>query len=268
MNNRLTRLSRVFVVAITASLLLVNCGGGDEPTPRKKKPEDKGTTPVTPEMAKDLAKIKGKVVFKGEPTKPATISITGDSHCEKFHAAKSPIDEDLAILVNADGTLQNAVVYVESAELAKKEYDPGSPVVLDQHGCRYVPHTFGIAVGQKLEITNSDDTMHNVHFFSDVNEKFNNTQQKGELIEYTPAAKDVGRLKCDKHGWMKAWMIVLPHPFFGDTREKGTFEFAQGLPPGKYTFVLYHEVLSPKGEVKKDFEVKTGDNEIVFEVSK
>ena len=36
-------------------------------------------------------------------------------------------------------------------------------MTIDQKGCRYHPHVFGIRVGQPLEIVNSDPTLHNIH---------------------------------------------------------------------------------------------------------
>ena len=36
------------------------------------------------------------------------------------------------------------------------------PVTVDQHGCMYQPHMFGIMAGQTLKILNSDETLHNI----------------------------------------------------------------------------------------------------------
>ena len=48
------------------------------------------------------------------------------------------------------------------------------------------------------------------------------------------------RIKCDVHGWMKAFMAVLPNPFYSVSQENGTFTIS-GLPPGNYTIVAWHE---------------------------
>ena len=50
---------------------------------------------------------------------------------------------------------------------------PTESVKLDQQGCRYQPHVFGIRVGQPLEIVNSDTTLHNVHALPQTNQEFN-----------------------------------------------------------------------------------------------
>src|SRR5438309_2033710 len=46
--------------------------------------------------------------------------------------------------------------------------------------------------------------------------------------------------KCNVHGWMHAWLGVLPHPFFSVSGADGSFTLA-GLPPGTYTIEAWHE---------------------------
>src|SRR5271170_1221117 len=66
-----------------------------------------------------------------------------------------------------DGKLQNVFVYVKDG-LGNRLYPaPSNPVVLDQKGCRYIPHVIGVQVGQPVEFTNSDPTMHNIHTTAD-----------------------------------------------------------------------------------------------------
>jgi len=47
-------------------------------------------------------------------------------------------------------------------------------------------------------------------------------------------------LECNVHGWMHAWLGVLPHPFFGVSGSDGSFTI-KGLPPGTYTIEAWHE---------------------------
>jgi len=42
------------------------------------------------------------------------------------------------------------------------------------------------------------------------------------------------------HGWMHAWLGVLPHPFFAVSGSDGSFTI-KGLPPGSYTVEAWQE---------------------------
>jgi hypothetical protein len=106
-------------------------------------------------------------------------------------------------------------------------YDPPSGgAKLDQDGCRYTPHVFGVRVGQPIEIINSDPTLHNIHAMPKANPEFNNGQPiQGMKMTHTFKAKEVMvPFKCDVHGWMNAYVGVLDHPYFAVTKEDGSFE--------------------------------------------
>jgi len=59
--------------------------------------------------------------------------------------------------------------------------------------------------------------------------------KKFDKAEITPF-----KVKCDVHGWMKAWMAVMPNPFYSVSQDNGTFTISN-LPPGSYTIVAWHE---------------------------
>ncbi len=46
----------------------------------------------------------------------------------------------------------------------------------------------------------------------------------------------------DKHPWVSAWIAVAPHPFVAVSDGEGRFGF-DGVPPGSYTLVAWHERL-------------------------
>jgi hypothetical protein len=53
------------------------------------------------------------------------------------------------------------------------------------------------------------------------------------------------RFKCDVHGWMAAWVGVLPHPYFAVTAADGSFTL-KDVPPGTYTVEAWHERFGTK----------------------
>jgi len=95
--------------------------------------------------------------------------------------------------------------------------------------------------GQQLEIRNSDDTNHNIHFLPKKNQEYNKSQPKKDMKdEIKLVAEAPFHVKCDVHPWMGAQIAVFNHPFFAVTGEDGAFEI-KGLPAGKYVVEAWHE---------------------------
>src|SRR5213594_1534795 len=114
-------------------------------------------------------------------------------------------------------------------------------VPTDEAGCRYHPHVLGILVGQKLAIKNSDGILHNIKAKGVKNRPFNISQPTNMTSERTFSVPEVMvPLECNVHGWMHAWLGVLPHPFFAVSGADGSFSI-KGLPPGTYTIEAWHE---------------------------
>jgi plastocyanin len=141
-----------------------------------------------------------------------------------------------------------------------KTFDkPTTAVELHQTGCHYVPHVFGMMAGQRLDIVNDDDTLHNIHAMpTDSNNKeFNKGQpNKGMKSSATFAHPEVMvHFKCDVHPWMSAYVGVLDNPFYSVTGDDGAFSL-KGLPAGEYEVAAWQEKYGE--QVQK---VKVGDGE-------
>jgi plastocyanin len=206
------------------------------------------------------ATIKGVVKFEGTPLKPRMISMKQDKKCDAKYGGK-PVPGDDFIL-NKNGTLKWVLVYVKNPP--KGNYKPpAKPVVLDQNGCHYTPHVFGIIVGQTLEIRNSDDFLHNVHFVGKKNPEFNQAQStKAVIIRKqfkSPELPPDSYFKCDVHPWMKAWVGIFDHPFFAVSGDDGSFTIS-GLPAGTYEIEAWHEKL---GKQTQKVTVKAGETKTV-----
>jgi len=184
--------------------------------------------------------ISGKVKFTGAKPTMRKIDMSEEPKCKAKYTAAPPTDE--AVVVNANGTLADVFVYVKSGLPASyKAPAPGGPVTLDQDGCRYHPHVLGILVGQSLAIKNSDGVLHNIKAKGTKNRPFNISQPTVMTSDRTFTAPEVMvPLECNVHGWMHAWLGVLPHPFFSITGTDGAFTI-KGLPPGTYTVEAWQE---------------------------
>src|SRR2546422_775698 len=147
-------------------------------------------------FAADTASITGKVTFEGTPPKPKKLKTDSDPQCQAMHADKPLLSEE--VVVGDGGALQNVFVYVKSG--VKGEYPcPKESVMINQKGCHYEPHVFGMHTGQLLLIKNSDDTTHNIHAMPEKNAEFNNAQPAGALdLKKTFKTPEVlVHFKCD-----------------------------------------------------------------------
>jgi len=219
------------------------CGGGGD----SSKPADAVPPPAAGATKVDAAtagSIKGLVTVDGAVPKNEAIKMNADPVC--LQQAKGPQSQETYIVGSDGKSLGNVFVYVKDG-LGNYAYDPptDSPKI-DQKECRYHPHVFGMRVGQSLEIINSDPTLHNIHAMPKANSEFNNGQPiQGMKMSHTFDKPEVMvPFKCDVHGWMNAYVGVLPHPYFAVTKDDGKFELPN-LPPGTYTIEAWHEKLGP-----------------------
>ena len=229
--------------AFASALVLVvagACGGGSEPAPAPAA----DSTPAPSAAAIDPAtagNIRGTITLEGAPPEAETIRMASDPAC----AAEAGDDTASEYYVVGDaGGLGNVFVHVTQGLEGRSFPEPAEAVVLDQDGCRYRPHVFGIQVGQTLEVVNNDPTLHNIHARPAVNEEFN-TGQPIEGMRYERVFTETEVMvpfKCDVHGWMNAFAGVVDHPFFAVTAADGGFDLS-GLPPGDYVVEAWHEEL-------------------------
>lgn len=201
--------------------------------------------------------IKGTIALNGQAPANAKPDLSADAFC----ASKNPGLTTEDVIAN-NGKLANVFVYVKSGTTADGQNidslsfkTPTDMVTLDQNGCHYKPHTLGVMVNQKINITTSDQTTHNIHFMPKQNQDWNQSQPAGAppLTHSFPRAEVVIPVKCNQHPWMKANVAVMKHPFFAVSGDDGTFTI-KGVPPGTYTVVAWQERLGEQtlGTVKVD----------------
>jgi plastocyanin len=215
--------------------------------------------------------ITGTIAYAGTAPAPKPIDTSADPVC----ASKNP---NLATDDNVvkDGKLANVFVYVKEGtmgggKVADFTFDaPATEVTLDQSGCHYVPHVIGVQTNQKIKITNSDPTTHNVHPQPKNNPEWNQSQGVGAApIEKSfTRAEVLVPVKCNQHPWMKSYIGVMKHPFFAVSAADGTFTI-KGVPPGTYTVIAWHEggaagteqkmqvTVAANGSAKADFSFGT-----------
>jgi plastocyanin len=191
--------------------------------------------------ARAAGSITGTVKVTGKLPEPKAIDPKSDPYCVK---QKTLRDEE--IIAGPGGQLSNVVVRIAKG-LHAAAHAPGTNAVVEQSGCRYVPHVLVVQAGQQVEIRNGDQTFHNIHTYRGQSSLFNLPQVQGmpPYFKTFPKAGDVIKLKCDIHKWMSAYVLVVGDSHFAVTGEDGRFTLPE-LPAGKYTVEIWHERLGSK----------------------
>ena len=229
----LKRLSLPLTIVLAAA-----CGGGADQPAGSAAPASTAAAAPT-DTADGPGVIAGMITFAGTPPPARPLRMDSDPKCIPEPGATSEL-----LVVGPGQGLKNVFVYVKDGLGARSYATPTTPVTLDQKGCRYVPHVFGVQAGQTVQITNSDTVLHNVHAMPKTNREFNFGQPANvPLVSRVFDKPEIGLpIRCDVHGWMNAYVNVVSHPFYAVTSDAGGFEI-KGLPPGSYTIEMWHEQL-------------------------
>lgn len=175
-----------------------------------------------------------------------------------------------AVDIGTDGALRNAVVYLKAVTMGKDFILPAAPPMLTQERCDFKPHVQVVAPLSSIKILNTDSILHSVHAFQfPFGSKFviypNSISYPAHTIfniamvaqrkESYQQLNGPGIVKfvCDAgHYWMTAYAVVMSHPYFAKVEDDGSYSL-DGVPPGKYTVVSWHEYF---GTQEKEIVVK------------
>ncbi len=244
---RNTALAFSFLTAIACgdSLASDDVSATSETVVAAASPAIVATAPLNePELAAAAGAVTGTIKLKGEIPAPEAVDVSSDPVCEGL----SEGGFHMATVRGENGGL--ADVFVQLTGVPDERYKaPKDPVTLDQVGCEYKPHVFGMVKKQDIKIINSDDTLHNIHPTPSKNREFNvGMPNQGMTIEKTfKKAEEAVLFKCDVHTWMKAFCFVMEHPYFGVSDASGKFSIdTSDLPDGEYGVKLWHESLGEK----------------------
>jgi plastocyanin len=199
--------------------------------------------------------IEGHIRLTGTAS-GSVIRMGADPVCAAMTRGKRLISDSVVI---ANGGLVNVFVNVEGSFPAAPA--ASEPITLDQRQCLYQPHVLGARVGQVLQITNSDQTLHNVHSLSAKGNDFNASQPNAGMIFTFPLKSEevLLHVKCDVHSWMSAYIGIVNNPYFAVSGDGGTFRIAN-VPAGRRTVQAWHERFGPLSQA---VDVKPGETTTV-----
>jgi plastocyanin len=156
-----------------------------------------------------------------------------------------------AIRVDSADEMRNVVVYVTAkgagaklADLVPTSLRAPAAVRISQHDEVFVPHVLPILRGDTLAFPNDDDIYHNVFSLSSTR-----TFDLGRYPQGSSRSVDfprAGRVDvfCHIHSDMSAVILVLENRFYATPDAKGRV-LLEGLPPGEYEVVGFHQRVRP-----------------------
>jgi plastocyanin len=191
---------------------------------------------VFAQSSEAMASVEGTVTFIGEIPKATVSDDAGVRHdLVEVDARSRGLRHVVAYLTRVDG----ATLSGQSGVRAKRSPEK---VVIDQLDYAFRPRVAAVRQGEAVTFTNSDPANHNVrttaankmnefNVFTGVDGKYEHR------FTVEPAQRPI-RLGCDIHPWMRGWIYVFDHPYFGVTDETGRFRIP-AVPAGEY---LLHTV--------------------------
>lgn len=199
------------------------------------------------------ATIVGQVIFQGAIPAPQQVEVTANPD---FCGSSLSI-QNLLVDSSSKG-IQGTVVSVEGMDKAPGKAVAAPTSELRNHKCSFLPR---IGTGNNktyLHVTNQDPIMHNTHIHHGKRTFVNVAQVPGGRT-FKKRIKRPGILtvKCDKHEFMEAYILVFDHPYHSVTNSTGHFRIS-GVPPGPQKLALWHEalgILHTTVEVPADGEV-------------
>lgn len=226
--------------------------------------------------AKGWGTIKGQVVLDGGAPTVDMLVKKGDPNVKDAAVCAAEPVPDESLVVNEDSNgIANIFIFLSKAKDIHPDLkDPKEKeLTFDQKGCQFVPHALFVRTDQTVKVISSDNCAHNLHTFPFKNNAVNSIIQpndkKGIEVTNRKAEKLPTEVKCDIHPWMRAYWLILDHPYAVVTDADGKFEI-KNLPEGEHKFRAWQEKAGylelpsdNANDYSRGFEVEVKDGETV-----
>lgn len=206
---------------------------------------------AAPVKAEGFGTLKGQIVFAGDPPAAKVLFEKGKAAKDPEVCAKdAPLLSERLVVDGGTKGVKNVLVYLNKptsvSDDAKKAYT-ATPIMFDQIKCVFEPHVVGMMAGSPITLKSSDPVNHNINAKLKTS-AFNQLLAPQSKTQFTPTGPEriPGEVTCDIHPWMKAWWMVLDHPYFAVTDAKGYFEI-KNAPAGTQKVVVWQEAVDKNG---------------------
>jgi len=201
--------------------------------------------------ANGYGSISGQVVLLGEiPVLPALVR-AGDNRMkleDQATCAREDIPDESLLVDEQTRGIANVFVYLMQAERGihpRLQQSAERRVVGDVKDCRYQPHASIARTDQVIVVHFFDGIPHNLHERSVHNARFSEAIKpldRSRELEFAHARPELRPFPvvCDIHPWIRAYWLILDHPYAAITDSRGRFTITD-LPAGNYAFCVWHE---------------------------
>lgn len=153
------------------------------------------------------------------------------------------------------GEFANVVIYLESASLPHDIGASARSLTIEQKDEAFSPRVLVITKHSTVDFPNADGIFHNVFSLSGAASFDLGRYPRGETRSVRFDQSGVVRVFCDLHSDMSAFVVVLDNPFFAVPDADGSFSI-DGVPPGEYSVVVWHERIRP---LRRTVRVEAGE---------
>jgi plastocyanin len=201
------------------------------------------------------ATLKGVVRFAGDLAK----ANQKDSSTKDSEACGTEHDKPDLVVDTSSRALSDVVVYFKSVEAGRPWRDDEKKIVIDQKKCIFCErHVALVAAGGEVVFKNSDSVLHNVSLTCVANKSFNEGVGPGASMTKKFDRPELVRISCSIHPWMSAVIVVMSHPYYAVSNERGEFSITD-IPAGKYTVFVQHPELGRVEKKGVEIELKEGE---------
>lgn len=260
---------------LAAALLLAACSRGDGAVTTAHAEGESSRTALRPAPDAPLPKLPaGRASYTVQPVTDGG-TVTGSVELD----GALPIDTTIAPPENAQracgtsfvdraldakgGRLAGVAVWLEGVTHGKALPE------LRRHevaiaGCRLEPRVQTVALGGTLHVHSQDRLQSLIKVLrwpAGETAATVTTNDDGEVVPDDRVLGERGALELRgvQPSWMRAWVLVLDHPYATTTAAAGTFSL-DSVPPGTYTLVAWHDRL---GRVEQPITIAAGQTQSV-----
>lgn len=188
------------------------------------------------------ATLKMRFVYDGAP--PIVDNI--DPNKDQAFCGLHDIPNEKLIVNPENKGIQNVIVHVytrSSGDDLPETAPANATHELANDQCRFEPHIVIARTGDKLKITNPDTVGHNanLNFIKNTQQNLMIPAGQEKVVDLESEEPAPIPVECNIHPWMRAYVVVLEHPFADVSDADGNIEI-KGLPAGKeITFAVRFE---------------------------